>query len=532
MRYTLLIALREFAENAKTKGFWIGLFMFPLIGAIAIGVSTWLARAESSRYFVVVDQSGAFAESIEHALERRYQRSVLGALGQYVRQNLRAEQRPKVDLSAVPADGGPAADQGTVDDFIEAGGQEAFLARFRPMLEADAPAFKAPTRRFVRVQLPDDIDTGASVDAILARLRPYLTGDRRISVNGGEARLFAAVLIEPGALMGTMFGGVQGGIDAAAAQGSARAGERAIQYWSTNLTVDDLPDMIRDALNGEVRRRLYVARGLDVAAVREIEETRVRLGTFDPAKAEGEETVSIADRIVRNAPVGFVYLLWISIFSVMQMLLHNTIEEKSNRIAEVLLSSVTPHEIMMGKLLGIAAIGLTMVGTWLATAVAGLTLYQGAGAEVIGQTLDALRASGLIPMFLLCFLLGYLIYAGLFLSVGALCNDLKDAQNLQGPLMLIMLVPLFTMVFINRDPHGVFATIMTWIPLYTPFTMMNRAAADPPVLELMAATLVMIVTALLLLWSAGRIFRIAILRSGNRPKLAEVVQWVRGRADA
>ena len=112
-------------------------------------------------------------------------------------------------------------------------------------------------------------------------------------------------------------------------------------------------------------------------------------------------------------------------------------------------------------------------------------------------------------MFLLCFLLGYLIYAGLFLSIGALCNDIKEAQNLQGPMMLIMMVPLFTMIFINRDPHGTLATILTWIPLYTPFTMMNRAAADPPLMEMVGATLLMIATALLLLWSAGRILRMA-----------------------
>jgi ABC-2 type transport system permease protein len=230
--------------------------------------------------------------------------------------------------------------------------------------------------------------------------------------------------------------------------------------------------------------------------------------------------------------VAFVYLLWISLFTVMQMLLTNTIEEKSNRIAEVLLSSVTPNEIMMGKLLGIAGIGLTMVGAWLATVFIAVQLYHGAGAEVIGPAVDAVVASGMIPMFLLCFLLGYLIYAGLFLSIGALCNDIKEAQSFQGPMMLIMMVPLFTMIFINRDPHGTLATILTWIPLYTPFTMMNRAAADPPIAQLVGATLLMIATALLLLWSAGRIFRMAMLRTGNRPKLAEIAQWVRGRADS
>jgi len=508
MRYTLLIALREFEENAKTKGFWIGLFTLPLIMAIGISVSGLLARAEPSRYFVVVDKSGAFAAPIEHSIAWAHQRSVLQALGGYARENLRAGQRPEIDLSA---------NQTAVETFIAAGGKDAYLARLRPMLRENAPKFKEPSRAFVRVDLPKEIDADGSTEAILAELKPYLIGDRRIAVDGGDARLFAALLIEPGAADEAMRGA---------------AGEAAIQYWSTNLTVDNLPDAIHGGLNYEIRRRLYVARGVDVATVREIEATRVRVGAFDPGKAEGTETVSTADRIARYVPVGFVYLLWISIFTVMQMLLHNTIEEKSNRIAEVLLSSVTPNEIMMGKLLGVAAIGLTMVGTWLVTAFTGLQLYQGAGAEVIGPALDAVAASGLIPMFLLCFLLGYLIYAGLFLSAGALCNDLKEAQNLQGPIMLIMMVPLFTMVFINRDPHGTLATILTWIPLYTPFTMMNRAAADPPLVELIGATLLMIATALLLLWSAGRILRIAMLRTGNRPKFAEVVQWIRGRTDA
>jgi ABC-2 type transport system permease protein len=507
MRYTLLIALREFAENAKTKGFWIGIFTLPLILAISIGVSTKLAKSEPSRHFVVVDQSGAFAESIKHSVEWAHQRTVLQALGEYVRQHLRAGQTPPMDLWPNP---------GAVDAFIAAGGKDVYLAKLKPMLRENAPEFKEPIHLFVRVDLPKEIDAAASADQILAGLKPYLVGERQIAVDGVNTPLFAALLIEPDA-----------------AGGATRwTGEAAIQYWSTNLAVDNLPEIFRGGLNYEVRRRLYGARGVDFATVREIEATQVRIGSFDPAKAAGTETVNTADRIARNVPVAFVYLLWMSIFTVMQMLLNNTIEEKSNRIAEVLLSSVTPNEIMMGKLLGIAGIGLTMVSTWLATVFIAARLYQGPGADVIGPAVDAVASSGLIPMFLLCFLLGYLIYAGLFLSIGALCNDLKEAQSFQGPMMLIMMVPLFTMVFINRDPHGTLATILTWIPIYTPFTMMNRAAADPPLAELIGATLLMIATAVLLLWSAGRIFRMAMLRAGNRPRFAEVVQWIRGRADA
>lgn len=508
MRYTLLIALREFAENAKTKGFWIGIFTLPLLMAIGIAVSGKLARTEPARYYVVVDKSGVLADPIKNSVEWAHQRSVLQSLGEYVRGNLRAGQNPTLDLWPNPA---------AVGAFIAAGGKDAYLAKLRPMLRENTPEFKEPARTFLHVELPREIDANASNDAILAQLKPYLTGERNVAVDGGDARLFAAVLIAPSAVDDAMRGA---------------AGPSPIQYWSTNLAVDNLPDMIRGGLNYDLRRRLYIASGVDFATVGKIETTNVRIDSFDPAKAAGTETVSTADRIAGNVPVAFVYLLWISIFTVMQMLLNNTIEEKSNRIAEVLLSSVTPNEIMMGKLLGIAGIGLTMVSTWLATVYIAARIYQGPGAEVIGPAVDAVASSGLVPMFLLCFLLGYLIYAGLMLSIGALCNDIKEAQNVQGPMMLIMMVPLVTMVFINRDPHGTLATILTWIPLYTPFTMMNRAAADPPLIELIGATLLMIATALLLLLSAGRIFRMAMLRTGNRPRFAEVVQWIRGRGDA
>jgi len=401
MRYTFLVALREYVENAKTKGFWIGIFMLPLMIAVGIGVTTLLAQSEPSRHFVVVDQSGAFADAIEQSLDLAHQRNVLQALRQYVQENSRAARRPDVDLAAIPADGNQGDQAAALAAFTAAGGKDAFLSRARSMLDENAPAFEEPSRPFVPVDLPDEIDNDASMEEILAKLRPYLLGERRVAVDGREVPLFAALLVSPDALDEAMRGGtVRSG------------GNGAIQYWSTNLAVDNLPNRIRDALNDEIRRRLYIDRGVDASTVRDIEETRVRLGAFDPGKAEGEETVSVADRIVQNAPVAFVYMLWISIFSVMQMLLYNTIEEKSNRIAEVLLSSVTPGEIMMGKLIGIAAIGFTMVAAWLAAALGGLQAYRGEGAQVVAQALDAVWASGLVPVFLLCFLFGYLIYAG------------------------------------------------------------------------------------------------------------------------
>ena len=153
MKYTLLIALREFAENAKTKGFWLGIFMLPLMLAIGFFVSSKLSKSEPARYFVVVDQSGEFAESIERSVDWAHQRTVLQALGQHVREHLRAGQNPPMDLWPNPA---------AVDAFIAAGGKDAYLSQLRPMLRETTPEFKEPARRFVRVDSPVALDTTAT----------------------------------------------------------------------------------------------------------------------------------------------------------------------------------------------------------------------------------------------------------------------------------------------------------------------------------------------------------------------------------
>ena len=119
------------------------------------------------------------------------------------------------------------------------------------------------------------------------------------------------------------------------------------------------------------------------------------------------------------------------------------------------------------------------------------------------------------------------MYAGIILTIGSLCNTLKDAQNYMGVVTVIMMVPMLTMVFIPKDPHGTMATVLSWIPIYTPFTMMNRAAADPPMFDLIGTMILLVATTGLVLWLSGKIFRIGILRTGQPPKLLELFRWVR-----
>jgi len=545
MRAIFMIALREYAENAKTKGFWIGLFLFPVIIFASIAVQRLLEDSTPTRHFVLVDQSGAYGAEIREDIDRAYRSSVLMALNGYALEHavnppeakeIDLEETPPIDMAemqqSIESHMGPEMGAMLDEEGIESM-LELMSAPFDGLVE-DRPEFEMPRPAFLEVPLPKELNADASVEELSEELRPYLRGEKTIVVDGEEVSLFACVLLprdiqefvqRPGLLADLKRAkALQDKVDAGP---DAKPVRRGGQYWGSNLADSDLKNRIQRSINKTLQRRELETRGLDVAAVAAVNDTTLRLSALDPKKEEGKEEVSTADQIRQWAPVGFVYLLWIGIFTISQMLLNNTVEEKSNRIIEVLLSSVTAGELMMGKLAGIAGIGLTMIGVWMGSLVGILGLSAGPEAEFPTMLLEVLTGSGLIFWFVLYFCLGYLLYAGIFLAIGSLCNTIKDAQNLMGPVMLIMMVPIITMMFIPKDPNGTLATILSWIPLYTPFTMMNRAAADPPMFDKIGTLVLLVVFTLFTLVMVGRVFRAGILRTGQPPKIRELLSWMK-----
>ena len=543
MRAIFMIALREYAENAKTKGFWIGLFLFPIIIFASIFVQRILEDSTPTRHFVLVDQSGIYGTEIRDDIDRAYRFEVVGALNEYVNDYAVTPPEPvKIDLETTPAidmeemqqrmesymgpEMGAMLDEQGIDSMLEL-----MSAPFDGLVE-DRPEFEMPRPAFLEVPLPIELDADASIQQLSEDLRPYLRGEKTIRVDGEEVSLFACVLLPRDIQDSVQRPGLMADLQRAQDMQPTDEVEgppvrKGGQYWGSNLADSDLKNRIQRSINRTLQRSELEARGLDVDAVAEVNDTTLKLAALDPKKEAGKEEVSTADQIRQWAPVGFVYLLWIGIFTISQMLLNNTVEEKSNRIIEVLLSSVTAGELMMGKLAGIAGIGLTMIGVWMGSLVAILSLSAGPEAEFPTMLLDVLLGSGLIYWFVLYFCLGYLLYAGIFLAIGSLCNTIKDAQNLMGPVMLVMMVPIITMMFIPKDPNGTLATILSWIPLYTPFTMMNRAAADPPMFDKIGTLILLVVFTLFTLVMVGRVFRAGILRTGQPPKFRELLAWMK-----
>ena len=211
MRYAFLIALREYAENVKTKGFWIGILLFPIILLAFIKVPQFLEeKATPVRYFVLLDQTGELEGVVDEALEHYQLRRVMQALGEYGQKYSRFSLEEAAGgksmaevLEETPASGGweqqlqslVDANSKQLQEFVDAGGLVAALDGMKPYLKEDAPEFEEPRQRFRKVALPTELDPNADLDESANRLKAYLAGDKAFEVDGEKKELFAAVLI-------------------------------------------------------------------------------------------------------------------------------------------------------------------------------------------------------------------------------------------------------------------------------------------------------------------------------------------------
>ncbi|GJL94878.1 MAG: hypothetical protein DHS20C05_12830 [Hyphococcus sp.] len=501
MKQILLIAWREYKQYIFSRGFLLFLTMFPL-GLVFVGAAVGLLENNKPiRYFVVYDETGAYTDEIDQELDRRYMQSAIAAWDAYI---LVASGGAEVDIPApfAPDD----VNDARIVAFETAGGFEKAQSLAKANINSGLPSFVPPKRSFYRLPTPGDIQALGSLLEIEEAFRPYLLEQRLIGVpSGGGKPLFAAVLIPSG------FGA---GEDAAQAQ-----------YWSRNLTDQSLEMIIRSALNRALRRSVIADYGLPGEALDAVAAVDAPIASFRPDKAPEEAELGMKDRIETALPAGLTYMLLVIIFGVGNLLLTNTIEERSNKIVEILLSSVTANQLMMGKLLGIAAVGLTMPALFLSGGLA-LTLADAGSENVMAVAVTTLFSTNLIFVYLFYFFCAYLIFSMIFLAIGAVSNSLQDAQSYMGPVMLLVFAPLPFMVMVFQNPNGLVASILTWIPIYTPYAVMMRAASDPPLWEIVGATALMLAFTLFLMRIMGRIFRQAILQA-SPPKIRDVWRLTR-----
>jgi ABC-2 type transport system permease protein len=211
-----------------------------------------------------------------------------------------------------------------------------------------------------------------------------------------------------------------------------------------------------------------------------------------------------------------------------------TLEEKTSRIVEVVISSMEPWHLMLGKIVGVGAVSFTQMAVWLGSGVLlatmGLPALIAARPEVtgLGQLSEALPGAGLLALFVGFFVLGFLMYSGLYAAVGAMCNTDEEAQQAQFPLILLLIVPILMVMPVIESPNSAVATGMSIFPLFTPILMWARVAGGGvPAWQVGVSFALMAVSVLGIAWLAGRIYKTGILMTGKRPTLPELWRWVR-----
>jgi ABC-2 type transport system permease protein len=283
------------------------------------------------------------------------------------------------------------------------------------------------------------------------------------------------------------------------------AGEPAAQVWTAQATDNTVERFVREALKGANRKAVFAAAGIDPAVVDRTEAYTPDVALFSP-KASGE--VSFRDELPMLMGLVGGFILWSLVLTGASILLNSVMEEKSNKILEVLLSSASATEILTGKVLGVAMLTLTVLAAWGGLGLVGLAAFQ---PDYVGLIGASLLQGGMLLWFIAFMVGGYLMYAVLFAAIGAFCETPRDAQTLMGPIMMVLVIPIMTMTMAIGSPDAPVISILSWIPFFTPFLMMARLPSDPPIYELAGSMAGMFAFALLMVWLAGRAFRAGAL---------------------
>ncbi len=281
----------------------------------------------------------------------------------------------------------------------------------------------------------------------------------------------------------------------------------AARVWSARATDDTVEDFVRDALRDANRDTVLREAGIDAAVVERVDAFRPQIGAFSPRSASGGE-VSFKDRLPGLIGLAFSFILWSLVLTGASILLNSVMEEKSNKILEVLLSSASATEILAGKVLGVAMLTLSVLVVWGGIGAAGLIA---AAPSVAADVAGVLMANGLIFYFIGYMVGGYLMYAVLFAAIGAFCETPRDAQTLMGPIMMVLVVPLLVVQMALVNPDAPMVRFLSWVPFFTPFLMSARAPSGPPMVEIIGTMAGMFAVALLMVWLAGRAFRAGAL---------------------
>jgi ABC-2 type transport system permease protein len=316
-----------------------------------------------------------------------------------------------------------------------------------------------------------------------------------------------------------------GAIDAWIWVDPAELAQNHVEYHARNVSNFVTQEVLRDDLSNAIRR------------------VRLRQAGFDPdrigalTQAVDLDTVKIGKEGSRAeagfAGFAFAYLLFMMLYMVIaiwgQQVMTGVLEEKGSRIVEVLVSTVRPIDLLMGKLAGICCLGLTQITIWFATLFILTAPGIIASIAFLPEGMHLPTVTFLLAVnFAIYFVLGFFVFASFYAAIGAAFNNVQEAQQVAAFVIFFLIAPLFLMFRIVNDPESTLAVVSSLIPPFTPLLMTLRIALQPPPLwQLFLSYALTLGFVWCILWIAARVYRTGILMYGKKPTIQEIWKWVR-----
>ena len=305
-----------------------------------------------------------------------------------------------------------------------------------------------------------------------------------------------------------------------------QSGERARYAGRNASTIPDI-DRLQDATRGAVLAMRFEAAGLDAQKVQSLSRMHLKLDaerlTKEGRGASGRGNVALA--------YVMALLLYMSIILYGQSILMGVIEEKTQRVAEVVVASIPSNELLAGKVLGVGAVGLAQQIVWVTSGLLLLKfqqpIMQALGLPAVGMQMPQVSiGTGLA--FFAYFVLGFIFFTSLFAAAGSMVSSTQDAQQVSTPLTFLIIPSILLLTPVLLQPNGTLARVVTLIPFTSPILMPVRMSiTSVPWWEVAASITILIATCLGAIWLAARIYRVGVLMYGKKASLREVLRWVR-----
>lgn len=325
----------------------------------------------------------------------------------------------------------------------------------------------------------------------------------------------------------------------------------SIRFFSEDSPSLIVMNQIEGAIQAKANDLKYTEAGLDAALVKSLKvDIDTQLETY-----KGEETSKLGSglKLIFGGAAGYLLFMFIIIYG--NMIMRSVIEEKTSRIIEVIISSVKPVKLLLGKIFGTSLAGITQFLAWviligvlstLITPIFGLDVasVQSQQQEVMQQIQDnpvandkilqtlneiyKLPIANLVIMFLLFFIGGYLLYASLYAAIGAAVDNETDTQQFMLPVLLPLILGIYVGFFtVIEDPHGTVSQVFSFIPFTSPVVMLMRIPFGVPIWQQIISVILLFATFLGTVWFAAKIYRVGILMYGKKPSFKEMIKWLK-----